>query len=241
MGTPGFFGHPFCATCIPRIIAEYASFQNAQRREAWQRSLETQIRTWKARAIETIGLSSTTGVAVGGVVAAAAGAAAGLAHGARLAVQRRLAALHGLLRPRLEKPLRRAVSLSLRGVGPGLRPITLDRAAGSYDDDPTQGGSHTRPLPDVLEPWAREPSAEPAHFPGGLQAHPRAAGHGREHQGNPSRLDSGSYRAEHPIGRGGTRRGNVCADTTVPGILRIRGIPRGRVASAADAGSIQAG
>ena len=42
----------------------------------------TQISTWKSRAIEAIGVSSTIGVAVGGAVAAAAGVAASFTQGA---------------------------------------------------------------------------------------------------------------------------------------------------------------
>ena len=61
---------------------EYSSFQDAQRRESWRRALYSQVVTWRSRAIEAIGLSSTIGVAVGGVVATAAGAAASLAQGA---------------------------------------------------------------------------------------------------------------------------------------------------------------
>ena len=90
----GVFGHPvclhlehfmdysFCRKCIPRAISEYASFQDAQRRDEWKRSLVAQICSWKTRAIECIGMSSTIGVAVGGAVATAAGVAAGLAQGA---------------------------------------------------------------------------------------------------------------------------------------------------------------
>jgi len=77
-----FIDYHFCSTCIPRVAAEYASFQDAQRREAWRRSLDTQISAWRSRAIEAIGLGSTIGVAVGGAVVAAAGVAAGLAQGA---------------------------------------------------------------------------------------------------------------------------------------------------------------
>jgi len=36
-----FFDYLFCSTCIPKVAAEYASFQDAQRREAWRRSLDT--------------------------------------------------------------------------------------------------------------------------------------------------------------------------------------------------------
>ena len=77
-----FVDYYFCSTCIPQVAAEYASFQDAQRREAWRRSLAAQIAAWKSRTIEAIGLSATIGVAVGGAVFAAAGVAAGLAQGA---------------------------------------------------------------------------------------------------------------------------------------------------------------
>ena len=90
----GTYGHPaclrteifldyhFCFQCFVRVTAEYATFQDEQRRNVWRQSLQAQITTWRSRAIEAIGLSSTIGVAFGGVVAAAAGAAADLAQGA---------------------------------------------------------------------------------------------------------------------------------------------------------------
>lgn len=76
-----FFDYLFCLICFPKAAAEYASFQDVQRREAWRRSLETQIVNLRSRVIEAIGVSSTIGVAVGGAVVAVAGVAAGLAHG----------------------------------------------------------------------------------------------------------------------------------------------------------------
>ena len=76
-----FFDYLFCPTCFPKAAAEYASFQDVQRREAWRRSLETQIVNWRSRVTEAIGVSSTIGVAMGGAVVAVAGVAAGLAHG----------------------------------------------------------------------------------------------------------------------------------------------------------------
>ena len=76
------FNYYFCGSCVPRVIAEYSTFQDAQRREAWRNSITTQISVWRSLAIEAIGVSSTIGIAVGGVGAAAAGAAAGLAQGA---------------------------------------------------------------------------------------------------------------------------------------------------------------
>ena len=82
LGFERFLDHDFCARCMPEVTSEYAKFQDAQRREAWRRSLASQVQGWKQRAIEAIGVSSTIGVAVGGVIATAAGAAAGLAQGA---------------------------------------------------------------------------------------------------------------------------------------------------------------
>ena len=76
-----FFGYIFCPTCLPKAAAEYAAFQDVQRREAWRCSLESQILNWRSRVTEAIGVSSTIGVAMGGAVVAAAGVAAGLAHG----------------------------------------------------------------------------------------------------------------------------------------------------------------
>ena len=76
-----FFEYLFCPTCLLQAAAEYASFQDAQRREAWRSSLESQIARWRSRVTEAIGVSSTIGVAMGGAVVAVAGVAAGLAHG----------------------------------------------------------------------------------------------------------------------------------------------------------------
>ena len=77
-----FLEHAFCGSCIGQVTSEYASFQDAHRREAWRRSLQEQVGAWKTRAIEAIGVSSSIGVAMGGAVVAAAGVAAGLAQGA---------------------------------------------------------------------------------------------------------------------------------------------------------------
>ena len=83
-----FFDFWFCSRCIIQATAEYAAFRDAQRRESWRQSLLTQLTTWRSRAVEAIGMSSSLGVVMGGAVATAAGAAAGLAQGAvRGAVQ----------------------------------------------------------------------------------------------------------------------------------------------------------
>lgn len=232
----GFLGYPFCATCIPRVTAEYVSFQNAQRREAWQRSLETQIGTWKARAIETIGLSSTIGV-VGGVVVAAAGAAAGLAHGA----VRGAAEASSVARP---APPRAVVPSSL-AEPPGSR-------AGSPSDHPGAGPQAATTT--TTPKGTRTPGRCPMCWNPGLGSL-RPIQH--TFQGD-CRLTpeppamAGSTRETHPaltpgatvlstLSAAAALAEAMSADTTVPRLLRIRGIPRGRVASAADAGSIQAG
>lgn len=82
LGREQFFDFFFCSRCILQVTAEYATFQDAQRRESWRNSLINQVISWRSRAIEAIGLTSTIGVAVGSAVATAAGAAAGLAQGA---------------------------------------------------------------------------------------------------------------------------------------------------------------
>ena len=76
-----FFDYRFCLPCFFKAAAEYASFQDAQRREAWRNSLESQIIRWRSRVIEAVGVSSSIGVAMGGAVVPVAGIAAGLAHG----------------------------------------------------------------------------------------------------------------------------------------------------------------
>ena len=72
-----FFDYLFCRPCFLKAAAEYASFQDAQRREAWRNSLASQIIRWRSRVTEAVGMSSTIGVAVGGAVVAVAGVAAG--------------------------------------------------------------------------------------------------------------------------------------------------------------------
>ena len=76
-----FLEHRFCGTCLPKAVARYASFQDVQSQEAWRRSLESQVRLWRSRITNAIGVSSTIGVAIGGAVVAVAGVAAGLAYG----------------------------------------------------------------------------------------------------------------------------------------------------------------
>ena len=77
----GFFDCSFCPTCFFKAAAESAFLQDAQRREAWRRSLKSQIINWRSRVTEALGVSSTIGVAMGGAVVAVAGVAE-LAHGA---------------------------------------------------------------------------------------------------------------------------------------------------------------
>ena len=76
-----FLEHRFCDSCLPKAVAKYASFQDAQSQEAWRRSMESQVLHWRSRITNAIGVNSTIGVAIGGAVVAVAGVAAGLAHG----------------------------------------------------------------------------------------------------------------------------------------------------------------
>ena len=76
-----FQGYPFCGGCLGSVIQEYAAFQDALRREQWTRSLSGQIATWRSRAIEALGVSSTVGIAIGGVAMTATGAAVSLVKG----------------------------------------------------------------------------------------------------------------------------------------------------------------
>ena len=76
-----FFDYGFCLPCFLKAVAEYASFQDAQRRDAWRNSLAQQIIGWRSRVTEAVGMSSTIGVVMGGAMVAVAGVAAGLAHG----------------------------------------------------------------------------------------------------------------------------------------------------------------
>ena len=82
LGLEAFAGYPFCAACVPNAIAQYAAAQDSRHREQWRRDLAQHITTWKSRAVSAVGLGSTLGLAVGGVVATAAGAAASIARGA---------------------------------------------------------------------------------------------------------------------------------------------------------------
>ena len=76
-----FLEHRFCDSCLPKAVAKYASFQDAQSQEAWRRSMESQVPHWRSTITNAIGVISTIGVAIGGAVVAVAGVAAGLAHG----------------------------------------------------------------------------------------------------------------------------------------------------------------
>ena len=76
-----FFDYLFCPPCLQKAAAEFASFQDAQRRDAWRNSLEQQIIRWRSRVTEAIGMSFSVGVTMGGAMVAVAGVAAGLAHG----------------------------------------------------------------------------------------------------------------------------------------------------------------
>ena len=76
-----FFDYLICPPCLQKAAAEFASFQDAERRVEWRNSLEQQIIGWRSRVTEAIGMSSLVGVAMGGAMVAVAGVAAGLAHG----------------------------------------------------------------------------------------------------------------------------------------------------------------
>ena len=75
------FDYQFCLPCFFKAVAQYASFQDVQRRDAWRNSLAQQIIGWRSRVTEAVGMSSSIGVAMGGAMVAVAGVAAGLAHG----------------------------------------------------------------------------------------------------------------------------------------------------------------
>ena len=75
------FDYLFCPPCLLKAAAEFASFQDAQRRDAWRNSLAQQIIGWRSRVTEAVGMSSSIGVIIGGAMVAVAGVAAGLAHG----------------------------------------------------------------------------------------------------------------------------------------------------------------
>ena len=63
------------------VIQQSASYQDGLRLEQWTRSLSQQIGTWRLRVTETLGVSASVGVALGGVAAAATGAAVAIVQG----------------------------------------------------------------------------------------------------------------------------------------------------------------
>ena len=68
--------HSSSDSCLPKAVAKYASFQDAQSQEAWRRSMESQVLHWRSKITNAIGVNATIGVAIGGAVVAVAGVAA---------------------------------------------------------------------------------------------------------------------------------------------------------------------
>ena len=81
-----FQGLQFCGNCMTTVIVHYSNQCDQQLREEWKRTYIDQLATWKARAVNALGVSSVMGAAVGGVAVTVAEAAVGFASGAVAAV-----------------------------------------------------------------------------------------------------------------------------------------------------------
>jgi hypothetical protein len=89
----GAFGHPvcigteqsqglyFCHGCFSQMVPQYALFDDICRRREWEQSLSQQLINLRGRARNALGVSTSIGIAVGGVAATAAGAATAAAQG----------------------------------------------------------------------------------------------------------------------------------------------------------------
>ena len=81
IGIESFQGYEFCHSCMSEVVTQYAAMSNAHHRREWQVSLSNQLVTWRDRARDALGASTSIGITVGGAAATAAGAAITVAQG----------------------------------------------------------------------------------------------------------------------------------------------------------------
>ena len=75
------------------VTARFAAMRDAEQKLEWHMSAQHDLQKWKHQARETIGLSASIGLAVGGAAATAAGAAVAAARGLVQGAQTALAEL----------------------------------------------------------------------------------------------------------------------------------------------------
>ena len=81
LGLQHFEGYTFCGPCMINVTAQYVAIKDANQKLEWHLKATDQLRTWKTRAREAIGVSTSIGLAVGGAAAAATGAVVAAAQG----------------------------------------------------------------------------------------------------------------------------------------------------------------
>jgi hypothetical protein len=81
IGIELFQNHYFCGNCVSQMVRQYASFDDIRRRREWEQSLSQQLINLRERARDALGVSTSIGIAVGGVAATAAGAAVAAVQG----------------------------------------------------------------------------------------------------------------------------------------------------------------
>ena len=81
IGIEQFQGYAFCHGCFQQVVGQYATILDIQQRQQWEQLLSQQLITWRQRARDALGASTSIGITVGGVAATAAGAAFAVAQG----------------------------------------------------------------------------------------------------------------------------------------------------------------
>jgi hypothetical protein len=81
IGIELFQNHYFCHSCFSQMVHQYALIDDIRRRREWEQMLSQQLINLRERARNALGVSTSIGIAVGGVAATAAGAAIAVVQG----------------------------------------------------------------------------------------------------------------------------------------------------------------
>ena len=81
IGAKPFQNYMFCERCMPQAIAQWSAYEDMRKRQEWDISFRNQLASWKSKAVEALGVSTTVGIAIGGAAATAVGAAVAATHG----------------------------------------------------------------------------------------------------------------------------------------------------------------
>ena len=76
-----FQGFYFCRTCYDPIRGLHDMMEREQKIHKWQQHIKNQLRSWKKMALDTMAITTSVGIAIGGTAVMAAGAATALAQG----------------------------------------------------------------------------------------------------------------------------------------------------------------